>query len=115
MAVLVRWQQGDGPPATVRCTEVRLHPLMPSHLQLLGVRGANDPEHPDLQVLTLAVRADHVVYLCDCAPAAAATAPAAPQPPEQPAGMPAPPEQPTAPTAPAQAPPRARRARPRPE
>jgi len=111
MPVLVRWQQDEG-CITVRCTEVRRHPLLPEHLQLLGVRGANDPEHPDLQVLALAVRAADVVYLCDCVPAPAAqgltsAAPPAPSPPATAA--------PSVQPAPAQAPQRARRARTRPE
>ena len=69
MPVLVRWQQGDAEPATVRCSQVRPHPLLPAHLQLVGVRGANDPDHPDLHVVALTVRVADVVYLCDCAPA----------------------------------------------
>lgn len=115
MPVLVRWQQGDGTAATVRCTEVRAHPLLPAHLQLLGVRGAEDPEHPDLRVLALAIRADDVVYLCDCAPAQPAQAPAAPQEPAGELDAPAPPAAPSAQPAPAQAPQRRRRARPRSE
>lgn len=114
MPVLVRWQQDDG-CITVRCTEVRRHPLLPEHLQLLGVRGANDPEHPDLQVLALAVRAADVVYLCDCVPAPATQARPAPQAHAAVEAGSAPAAQPQGTTAPGQAPQRARRARPRPE
>lgn len=113
MPVLVRWQQGSGEPATVRCTEVRRHHLLPTHLHLLGVRGANDPDHPDLQVLALAVRAEDVVYLCDCAPAPATQAATGQQAPASVPSTPAPPASPSAQPAPAEAPQRLRRARDR--
>jgi len=115
MPVLVRWQQGDGAPATVRCTEVRRHPLLPAHLQLLGVRGANDPEHPDLRVVALSIRASDVVYLCDCAPAQPVQPTGAAQEPAGEPSAPAPPAAPSAQPAPAQEPQRRRRARARTE
>ena len=72
MPVLVRWKHGDGSPVTIRCTEVREHPLLPDHLHLVGVRGANDPDHEDLVVVALAVRVSEIQYMCDTVPAKAA-------------------------------------------
>lgn len=68
MAYLVRWQSDSESVATVRCSAIRKHSLLPDHLHLVGVQGANDPDHPDLHVTALTIRSSDVVYLCDCLP-----------------------------------------------
>ena len=78
--MLVRWQQGDGTAATVRCTEVRTHPP-PRTCSCWACAGRRTPS-TDLRHAGPGHTRDDVVYLCDCAPAQ----PAWPQQPQEPAG-----------------------------
>lgn len=71
MPHLIRWQASADSVVTIRCTTVSQHPLLSDHLHLIGVRGANDPEHPDLHVTALVIRQADVVYMCDCVPSEA--------------------------------------------
>lgn len=65
MPVLVRWTPDGGEAVTLRGSTVRSHPLLPDHLLVAGVEGASDPDHPDLLLVSMAVRRTDVVYVAD--------------------------------------------------
>jgi hypothetical protein len=89
VAVLVRWASPTG-EVTLRATSLVQHPFLQGMVVLLGVRGVNDPEHPDVDVHSLTLRQADLRYVVEgreaattepqVAPAVAAAAAATPPP-----------------------------------
>lgn len=55
VAVLVRWASPTG-EVTLRAASLVQHPFLHGMVVMLGVRGVNDPEHPDVDVHSLTLR-----------------------------------------------------------
>lgn len=64
MAVLVRWASPTG-EVTLRAASLVQHPFLPGMVVLLAVRGVNDPEHPDVDVHSLALRQADLRYVVE--------------------------------------------------
>lgn len=62
MPALVRWAGPTG-EVTIRSTSLTPHPFLQGMVVLVGVRGVNDPEFPDVEVHTLALRQADLVYV----------------------------------------------------
>ena len=63
MPFLVRWNQGGG--VTIRCDRVVASPLLSSRLQLVGVMGISDPDHPEIQLHTLTLRPEQIDWIAE--------------------------------------------------
>lgn len=70
MPVLVRWAGPTG-EVTIRSTSLTQHPFLQGMVVLVGVRGVNDPEHPDVEVHTLTLRQADLRYVAHGEDAAA--------------------------------------------
>ena len=64
MAVLVRWASPTG-EVTLRAASLVQHPFLQGMVVLLAVRGVNDPEHPDVDVHSLALRQADLRYVVE--------------------------------------------------
>ena len=64
MPFIVRWRTG-GSEASIRCERVGASPILSNRLQLLGVTGLGDPDHPKLQLHTLTVIPDDIVWIAE--------------------------------------------------
>lgn len=77
VAVLVRWASPTG-EVTLRAASLVQHPFLQGMVVLLGVRGVNDPEHPDVDVHSLTLRQADLRYVVEGREAPATDAQAAP-------------------------------------
>jgi len=77
VAVLVRWASPTG-EVTLRATSLVQHPFLQGMVVLLGVRGVNDPEFPDVDVHSLTLRQADLRYVVEGREAPATDAQAAP-------------------------------------
>lgn len=64
MAVLARWASPTG-EVTLRATSLVQHPFLQGMVVLLGVRGVNDPEHPDVDVHSVTLRQADLRYVVE--------------------------------------------------
>ena len=64
VAVLVRWASPTG-EVTLRAASLVQHPFLQGMVVLLGVRGVNDPEHPDVDVHSLTLRQADLRYVVE--------------------------------------------------
>ena len=64
MPYLVRWDSAEG-KVTLRCEVVMKSTLVEGHLTAAGVRGLKDPDHPDLEIHTISLRSEDVVYITE--------------------------------------------------
>jgi hypothetical protein len=70
VAVLVRWASPTG-EVTLRAASLVQHPFLQGMVVMLGVRGVNDPEHPDVDVHSLTLRQADLRYVVEGREAAA--------------------------------------------
>ena len=61
--ILCRWTTENGDKVTVKGTSAKEHPFLPDHVVLSNVEGMGDSTHPEVEVSTLVVRKEDILYL----------------------------------------------------